>query len=203
MDDDESGLISFGEFAGMVREELLLGEKELPTKVMKKVWLALDDDGSGRLKVGEFGAFMNLGVRAQRISSASSARPKSAQSPRREQQQVVVEQNRNLRANAMHREIIQRKERYEAQGSKLEKELALLWRRSGPPPPMGGYSRPQSARPFGSQQTPQSSRQRRPQSARLARQAGAELDEDDMRKPSGHAQHVTPQPPGCASRDVR
>ena len=203
MDDDESGLISFGEFAGMVREELLLGEKELPTKVMKKVWLALDDDGSGRLKVGEFGAFMNLGVRAQRISSASSARPKSAQSPRREQQQVVVEQNRNLRANAMHREIIQRKERYEAQGSKLEKELALLWRRSGPPPPSGGYSRPQSAQPFGSQQTPQSSRSRRPQSARLAKRAGAELDEDDMRKPSGHAQHVTPQPPGCASRDVR
>ena len=201
MDDDESGLISFGEFSGMVREELLLDEKELPTKVLKKVWLALDDDGSGRLKVGEFGAFMNLGVRAQRISSASSARPKSAQSPRRGQQEF--HDNRNLRANAMQREIIQRKERYEAQGSKLEKELALLWRRSGPPPPSGGYSRPQSAQPYGSQQTPQSSRSRRPQSARLAKRAGAELDEDDMRKPSGHAQHVTPQPPGCASRDVR
>ena len=63
MDDDESGLISFIEFAGMVREELLLGEKELPERILKKVWLALDDDGSGALKVGEFGAFMNLGER--------------------------------------------------------------------------------------------------------------------------------------------
>ena len=32
MDDDGSGLISFKEFEGMVREELLLGEKELPVK---------------------------------------------------------------------------------------------------------------------------------------------------------------------------
>ena len=63
MDDDESGLISFIEFAGMVREELLLGPKELPEKVLKKVWLALDDDGSGQLKVGEFGQFMQLGFR--------------------------------------------------------------------------------------------------------------------------------------------
>ena len=63
MDDDGSGLISFKEFEGMVREELLLGEKELPVKQLKKVWLALDDDGSGQLKVGEFGQFMQLGYR--------------------------------------------------------------------------------------------------------------------------------------------
>ena len=63
MDDDASGLISFIEFAGMVREELLLTPKELPEKVLKKVWLALDDDGSGQLKVGEFGQFMQLGFR--------------------------------------------------------------------------------------------------------------------------------------------
>ena len=63
MDDDESGLISYGEFAGMVREELLLDSSALPERVLKKVWLALDDDGSGSLKVGEFGAFMNLGER--------------------------------------------------------------------------------------------------------------------------------------------
>jgi hypothetical protein len=162
MDDDGSGLISYKEFAGMVREELLLSHKELPEKVLKKVWLALDDDGSGRLKVGEFGQFMNLGARAQRASSASSARPRSAPSPRRTQQEL---HDNRLSASAMHREIMQRKTRYEAQSAKLEKELALLWRRSGPPPPSGGYSRPQSAQPFGSQRTPQSSRPRRPHSA--------------------------------------
>ena len=63
MDDDASGLISFTEFTGMVREELLLGPEELPEKVLKAVWLAIDSDGSGQLKVGEFGAFMNLGLR--------------------------------------------------------------------------------------------------------------------------------------------
>ena len=107
MDDDGSGLISFNEFEGMVREELLLDEKELPVKTLKKVWLALDSDGSGRLKVGEFGAFMNLGARAQRMSSASSARPRSAPSPRRAQQEL---HDHRLSASAMHREIIQRKE---------------------------------------------------------------------------------------------
>ena len=76
MDDDESGLISYKEFAGMVREELLLGEKELPQKTLKRVWLALDDDGSGSLKVGEFGAFMSLGVR--RITNEQRAAQRRA-----------------------------------------------------------------------------------------------------------------------------
>ena len=80
MDDDESGLISYMEFAGMVREELLLGHKELPEKVLKAAWLALDNDGSGRLTAGEFGAFMRLGtsdlsekaaLRRERVHSAN------------------------------------------------------------------------------------------------------------------------------------
>ena len=58
MDDNDSGLISYFEFAGMVREELLLMPKELPEKVLKAAWMALDGDGSGYLNAGEFGAFM-------------------------------------------------------------------------------------------------------------------------------------------------
>ena len=42
-----------------------MGPRELPEKVLKKVWLALDDDSSGQLKVGEFGAFMNLAGRGR------------------------------------------------------------------------------------------------------------------------------------------
>ena len=72
MDDDESGLISYSELAGMVREELLFGHKELPEKTLKAVWLALDNDGSGRLTAGEFGAFMRLGARAQRSTATES-----------------------------------------------------------------------------------------------------------------------------------
>ena len=62
MDDNDSELISYHEFAGMVREELLLGPKELPEKVLKAAWLALDCDNSGQLTVGEFGAFMRAGA---------------------------------------------------------------------------------------------------------------------------------------------
>ena len=39
MDDDESGLISYTEFEGMVREELLLGPRQVPDKHLKAVWL--------------------------------------------------------------------------------------------------------------------------------------------------------------------
>ena len=39
MDDDESGLISYLEFQGMVREELLLGPRQVPDKHLKAVWL--------------------------------------------------------------------------------------------------------------------------------------------------------------------
>ena len=134
MDDDGSGLISFMEFAGMVREELLLGPKELPEKELKAVWLALDSDGSGQLKVGEFGAFMNLGARAQCSSLASPVRPKFAQSPGRHQS---FQDNRKLSDIALLREIAHRKQGYEAQSSKLEKELASLWRRSGASPGTG------------------------------------------------------------------
>ena len=46
MDDNDSGLISYLEFSGMVREELLLMPKELPEKVLTAAWMALDGDGS-------------------------------------------------------------------------------------------------------------------------------------------------------------
>ena len=39
----------------MVREELHLSATELPERQLKAVWLALDEDGSGRIATGEFG----------------------------------------------------------------------------------------------------------------------------------------------------
>ena len=93
MDDDASGLISFIEFAGMVREELLLTPKELPEKVLKKVWLALDDDGSGRLKVGEFGAFMQLGVR-DLTTKAEARRKETHEANMRASAAVKAEQDK-------------------------------------------------------------------------------------------------------------
>ena len=96
MDDDASGLISYTEFAGMVREELLLGEKELPERVLKKVWLALDDDGSGSLKVGEFGAFMNLGVRRTTNEQKAALRRERMISAKKRASAVVREERDKL-----------------------------------------------------------------------------------------------------------
>ena len=96
MDDDASGLISYIEFAGMVREELLLDSHALPEKVLKKVWLALDDDGSGSLKVGEFGAFMNLGVRRTTNEQKAALRRERMISAKKRASAVVREERDKL-----------------------------------------------------------------------------------------------------------
>lgn len=62
IDDDGSGLISYDEFKGMVRDELRLSPLDLPERTLKAAWLALDDDGSGMVSTGEFGTFMKLGT---------------------------------------------------------------------------------------------------------------------------------------------
>jgi len=65
MDEDGSGLISYSEFSGMVRDELQLPPHELPERALKAVWLALDEDSSGHVSSGEFGAFMRRGEAVQ------------------------------------------------------------------------------------------------------------------------------------------
>ena len=47
LDGDGSGQISYGEFAAMVRDELLVPPAELPERALKAAWLALDADASG------------------------------------------------------------------------------------------------------------------------------------------------------------
>ena len=130
MDDDESGLISYTEFEGMVREELLLGPRQVPDKHLKAVWLcaapllatagrlgrsngapctdswfpdvarrALDNDGSGRLTAGEFGAFMRLGER-ERSNDVSEKgaqwRERVQSANRRASQQARAERDKLL-----------------------------------------------------------------------------------------------------------
>ena len=63
IDDDGSGRIQFPEIEGMVRKMLGLPKAAISDEQLAAVWLALDDDGSGQLKVGEFGQFMQLGYR--------------------------------------------------------------------------------------------------------------------------------------------
>ena len=58
-----------------VRGQLKLKERKLSDKTLKAVWRALDADGSDRLSVGEFGAFMRL------HEFESGAEDKAAASP--------------------------------------------------------------------------------------------------------------------------
>jgi len=74
MDDNGSGKICYPELADMVRTELLLPPEQLPEKTLKKVWLALDKDGSGHITAGEFGAFMRLGSTLQDMGTALERR---------------------------------------------------------------------------------------------------------------------------------
>ena len=55
----------------MVREELALSLKELPERKLMAIWLALDQDHSGLISAGEFGAFMRLGEGAATHAPAS------------------------------------------------------------------------------------------------------------------------------------
>ena len=61
MDVDGSGQISYVEFSGMIREQLLITPSDIPERRLKAAWLALDTDCSGLINSGEFGAFMRLG----------------------------------------------------------------------------------------------------------------------------------------------
>ena len=64
MDDDDSGLISYTELADMVRNELCMDHEEVPERRLRRVWLALDADGTGHIAAGEFGVFMKKGADA-------------------------------------------------------------------------------------------------------------------------------------------
>ena len=67
MDDDGSGKITFSELLDMVRSELEFSKKDISDTALKRVWAALDDDRSGYLTSGEFGAFMRKGEAALRV----------------------------------------------------------------------------------------------------------------------------------------
>ena len=55
----------------MIRDELRLDHYHLPEVEVKKLWLALDQDGSGHIDAGEFGRFMRCGA-PQRGKGAKS-----------------------------------------------------------------------------------------------------------------------------------
>ena len=75
MDGDSTGRITYTEFAGVVREELQVSPKELPSDTLRAVWAALDTDSTGFVGAGEFGAFMRRG---EKLVNAGATSPRDA-----------------------------------------------------------------------------------------------------------------------------
>lgn len=58
VDSNKSGRICFFEFAKMLREMLKIPRHEYSDETLRSMWKALDNDSSGNITAGEFGAFM-------------------------------------------------------------------------------------------------------------------------------------------------
>jgi len=58
VDSNHTGRVCFFELTSMVRELLKISRHELSDDSLRSIWRALDDDNSGNVTAGEFGAFM-------------------------------------------------------------------------------------------------------------------------------------------------
>ena len=77
IDEDDSGLIQYGEFVRLTRSVLRIGEWELPLRELNAAWRVIDEDGSGQVTAGEFGKFMRLGQRSGRRRRSTRRRSRS------------------------------------------------------------------------------------------------------------------------------
>eukprot|EP00964_Phaeocystis_antarctica_P091858 scaffold58971_cov45-Phaeocystis_antarctica.AAC.1 len=100
MDDDGSGKITFDELLDMVRTELEFSPKDISDTALKRVWAALDNDRSGYLTSGEFGAFMRKGEAALRVLRPQSTWKEKLHSTRR-LEAAAVTAGLNKEKNAM------------------------------------------------------------------------------------------------------
>ena len=58
VDDDGAGKITYAELLDMVRSELEISSSEMPDSMLKRVWVALDKDGSGSISDWELRAML-------------------------------------------------------------------------------------------------------------------------------------------------
>jgi Ca2+-binding EF-hand superfamily protein len=110
MNTNGTGLATFNEFSTIIREELQVSQELLSTFDLKRLWLALDENGSGHIDVGEFGRFMRLGApqrREWRKEQLDSERRELASNMR--QQEHALRMKRDARSQE---DAQKRRERY-------------------------------------------------------------------------------------------
>ena len=122
MDADGSGLIDFREFKAMIRQELCLAPPDLPETEIKRLWLALDEDGSGHISGGEFGRFMRRGN-----VKGTGIRKEMIETQRREHAARMRQEELSLREKREEREsLAAAKRREQVRATKaLERRMAL------------------------------------------------------------------------------
>ena len=78
MDKDGSGQLRFAEFEAMARVELWITPRDLSDRMLRAVWSALDNNASGFVSAGEFGAFMRRGEKLANVGAISWQEKKRA-----------------------------------------------------------------------------------------------------------------------------
>ena len=136
-----SGRISFAELEDMVRNELLIRPKELPDQQLKRLWRALDEDGSGFIAAGEFGAFMRKGEAMNSrtdLGGASLPQVYEARVAAKRSQLQAQEDMASLQAARRAADAVKR---IEAEARRLEKALQKQRKLGAPPEPVRGTTR--------------------------------------------------------------
>ena len=121
VDENESGLISYGELQTMVRSELGLPPSNVPESILRATFVALDTDGSGLISAGEFGRFMRIGAPAARAERGATLarRQQLGQRERASYEASIVRRKRSQLA-----EMDARSRAIEQRARTLEAELA-------------------------------------------------------------------------------
>lgn len=130
MDEDSSGLICFSEFQKVVRQHLQVPKvgptpkTGLSDEELTAVWCAIDDDQSGHINAGEFGAFLRLGDSVHDKNRREKVQ--ALEAVKTEKTQAVRNERRDNREQIKARREADAKERTEATARlAMEKKLSL------------------------------------------------------------------------------
>ena len=130
MDEDNSGLICFSEFQKVVRNILLVPRVTpaqatgLSDEELTAVWCAIDDDQSGHINAGEFGAFLRLGDSVHDKSRREKAQ--ALEAVKSEKARAVKNEQRDHREQLKERREADAKERADStQKLAMEKKISL------------------------------------------------------------------------------
>ena len=121
IDDDHSGRISYQEFEYGMWRVLKFTKSELPEKLLRSVWKAVDDDASGYISVGEFGRWMKKSAAIAAKHEEEKKRQADAELRRRQREEIERAEDARLRAAARRSAALARQ--FELDAMRLERAM--------------------------------------------------------------------------------